>query len=53
MNGTGVTTEEQNTTVHIHRGALGDDMADGGISDLNNTVHRWLNPVAKVTVTVK
>ena len=52
-NGTGVTTEEQNTTVHIHRGALGDDMADGGISDLNNTVHRWLNPVAKVTVTVK
>lgn len=52
-NGTGVTMEETNQTVHIHRGALGDDMADGGTSDLNNTVHRWLNPVAKVTVTVK
>lgn len=52
-NGTGVTMEETNKTVHIHRGALGDDMADGGSSDLNNKVHRWLNPVAKVTVTVK
>lgn len=52
-NGTGVTMEEANKTVHIHRGALGDDMTDGGASDLNNTVHRWLNPVAKVTVTVK
>lgn len=52
-NGTGVTTEEANTNVHVHRGNLGDDMADGGSSDLHNTVHRWLNPVAKVTVTVK
>ncbi len=51
-NGSGVTTEEQNTTVHVHRGSLGDDQADGGTSDLHNTVHRWLNPVAKVTITV-
>ena len=38
--------------VHIHRNALGDTNTDGGISDLNPTVHRWLNPVAKVTITV-
>lgn len=53
MMGTGVTTEETNMMVHVHRGSLGDDDAEGGTSDLNNTVHRWLNPVAKVTVTVK
>lgn len=52
-NGTGVTVDEANATIHVHRGSLGDDMADGGKSDLHNTVHRWLNPVAKVTVTVK
>lgn len=51
--GTGVTTEETNKTVHIHRGSLGDDDLAGGKSDLDNTVHRWLNPVARVTVTVK
>ena len=53
MNGTGVTNTESNQQIHIHRGNLGDDNAEGGDSDLNNTVHRWLNPVAKVTVTVK
>ena len=52
-NGTGVTTTEENMTIHIHRGNLGDDNAEGGNSDLHNTVHRWLNPVAKVTITVK
>lgn len=52
-NGTGVTTEESNAYVHVHRGAIGDDDDMGGKSDLDNTVHRWLNPVAKVTVTVK
>ncbi|WP_125720087.1 spondin domain-containing protein [Pseudoalteromonas rubra] len=51
--GMGVTEMEDNTNVHIHRGNLGDDEATGGKSDLHNTVHRWLNPVAKVTVTVK
>lgn len=50
--GTGVTTEESNTYIHVHRGSLGDDDATGGKSDLDNTVHRWLNPVALVTVTV-
>ncbi|OUS32737.1 hypothetical protein A9Q98_01045 [Thalassotalea sp. 42_200_T64] len=50
---TGVTTTEANTYVHIHRGNLGDDDDMAGKSDLNNTIHRWLNPVATVTVVVK
>lgn len=53
MNGTGVTTEESNATVHVHRGNLGDNSQDDGISDVSNTVQRWLNPVAKVTVIVQ
>lgn len=48
----GVTDMESNTMIHIHRGSLGDDDMSGGKSDLNNTVHRWLNPVARITVTV-
>ncbi|XQW86512.1 spondin domain-containing protein [Thalassotalea piscium] len=48
----GVTMEEENMTIHIHRGTLGDDDLAGGKSDLDNRVHRWLNPVAKVTITV-
>ena len=43
---------EGNAYVHIHRGNLGDDDLTGGKSDLDNTVHRWLNPVARITVTV-
>ena len=38
--------------VHIHRGALGDDMTEGGSSDMVNTVHRWLNPVIRVVLTI-
>lgn len=49
----GVTHTEANSTVHVHRGNLGDDDLNGGISDIDNTVHRWLNPVAAVTVVVK
>jgi len=52
-NGTGVTDTESNTLVHIHRGNLGDNVMDGGKSDLNNSIHRWLNPVAKLTITVE
>ncbi|WP_455204417.1 spondin domain-containing protein [Kaarinaea lacus] len=51
-NGTGVTATESNNTVHVHRGVLGDTDANAGTSDLNSTVHRWQNPVAKVVVTV-
>jgi len=53
MDGTGVTDTESNTMIHIHRGNLGDDNDSAGTSDLNNTVHRWLNPVAKLTITVQ
>jgi hypothetical protein len=53
MNGTGITDTESNTMVHIHRGSIGDDMADGGKSDVSNSVHRWLNPVAKLTITIQ
>jgi len=52
-NGTGVVDNEYNMTVHIHRGAVGDMDAMGGSSDLNSAVHRWLNPVAKLVITVK
>jgi len=48
----GVAGVDSNQTVHVHRGAIGDDNVTGGSSDLVNTVHRWLNPVARVTVVV-
>jgi len=48
----GVAGADSNSNVHIHRGAIGDDNASGGNSDLDNSVHRWLNPVARVTVVV-
>jgi len=51
--GTGVTTTESNTKVHIHRNTLGDNDDEGGVSDLANSAHRWLNPVARITITVK
>ena len=38
--------------IHIHRNVLGDHSLTDGISDIDATVHRWLNPVARVTVTV-
>jgi len=52
VNGTGVTDMEDNGLVHIHRGIVGDDDPTGGISDLDGRVHRWLNPVARITVVV-
>jgi len=51
--GTGMISMENNTSVHIHRGVIGDDDLGGGASDLTSTVHRWLNPVALVVITVK
>jgi len=32
---------------------LGDTDLSAGTSDLDSRVHRWLNPVAKLTVTVQ
>ncbi len=52
MNASGVTDMESNNTVHVHRGIVGDSDPEGGISDLDSRVHRWLNPVARITVTV-
>jgi len=51
--GTGAAGADTNQTVHIHRGVLGDTDATGGVSDLDSRVHRWLNPVARVTITVQ
>lgn len=49
--GTGVNATAEGF-VHIHRNVLGDDDITGGASDIVNTVHRWLNPVARVVLTV-
>jgi len=55
-NGTGASGTagtDHNTKVHIHRGILGDSQPNSGKSDLDEQVHRWLNPVARVVVTVR
>ncbi len=51
--GTGAAGPDANPSVHIHRGSLGDTDAVAGSSDLDSRVHRWLNPVVRVTITVK
>ena len=43
----GVTGADHNATVHVHRGIVG-----GAYSDLDAAVHTWINPVAKVVITV-
>ena len=53
MNGTGIAGATAEGFVHIHRNVLGDTEAAGGSSDIDATVHRWLNPVARVTVVVR
>lgn len=50
--GSGVAGADKNTTVHIHRGVIGDTNTGGGISDLNSSIHRWLNPVAEIVIEV-
>jgi len=50
--GSGASGPDSNQTVHIHRGVLGDDNPTGGASDLDSSVHRWLNPVAKVVIKI-
>ncbi len=49
---TGAAGPDANPSVHIHRGSLGDTDAVAGSSDLDSRVHRWLNPVVRVTITV-
>ncbi len=50
--GTGVAMSDNNPTIHIHRGNLGDTNISGGVSDLDSRIHRWLNPVAQLQITV-
>jgi hypothetical protein len=52
MDGTGVSSSDSNTKVHIHRGNLGDGDPSGGNSDLDFSIHRWLNPVAEVIIEI-
>ena len=49
--GSGVSSQDFNSTVHIHRGVVGDDDDLGGVSDLDRSAHRWQNPVARVRIT--
>lgn len=51
--GSGAASADTNQMIHIHRGILGDTNTSGGVSDLDSRVHRWLNPVARITVTVE
>jgi len=50
--GTGVASFDYNTNVHVHPGPVGDLDPAGGPSDLDASVHRWVNPIGYVTVTV-
>ncbi len=52
VDGSGVIDFDANDTVHIHRGVIGDTDPAGGQSDLNEAVHRWLNPVSEVILKV-
>jgi hypothetical protein len=51
--GTGVASFDYDTNVHVHPGPVGDLDPTGGPSDLDASVHRWLNPIGYVTVTVE
>ena len=53
MSGTGAASADANPNVHIHRGSLGDTDLTGGSSDLDIQVHRWLNPIIRVVITVQ
>lgn len=52
-NGTGIPNVSAEGFVHVHPGHIGDLDMNGGQSDLNAASHRWLNPMARVTVTVQ
>jgi len=52
VDGTGVSVVDTNPAVHVHRGVVGDTDPAGGISDLDSTIHRWLNPVAEIVIEV-
>jgi len=37
-------------SISVHKGTLGDLDPNGGASDINSSVHGWLNPIAQVTI---
>lgn len=49
----GAAGPDHSNKVHIHRGILGDTHSKGGISDLDSRIHRWLNPVARLVISVE
>jgi len=53
VDGSGNVPNGTDGPVHIHRNVLGDTQNTAGASDLDSTVHRWLNPVARITITVQ
>ena len=50
---TGDSFFDTNTTVHIHRRTIYDLDPEGGISDLDSSIHRWTNAVAVVIIQVR
>ncbi|PVZ70179.1 spondin domain-containing protein [Pelagibaculum spongiae] len=52
VGGSAVGATDSNDKVHIHRGHLGELDASDNTGDLKAKVHRWLNPVAKVVITI-
>lgn len=51
--GSGIAGSDANTKVQVHRGILGDTNPTGGISDIDSTRYRWLNPIARLVIKVK
>ena len=51
--GTGIPGVTAEGFIHIHPGHIGDQDKNGGTTDTDASIHRWLNPVARVTVTVQ
>lgn len=51
--GTGIPGVKAEGFVHIHPGHIGDMDKNGGVSDLDASQNRWLNPMVRVTLTVR
>jgi hypothetical protein len=50
--GSNVIGADPNTMIHVHRGILGDTNPSGGMSDIDSSKYRWLNPIAMLVITV-
>lgn len=49
-NGGGGVSVGEEGFVTVHRGVLGDADPLGGASDIDSRIHRWQNPIARVTI---